>query len=585
MSACSYSNQRYRLLLVALLPLVGLGVMLGCGKPNPPSLAVVVVEPTPAGPAWFDDVTDQLGIDFTHDPGPLGAYPMQQIVGSGCAACDLDGDGRVDLLFLTNGGPQSSSTNKLYRQKFDGTFEDVTVGSGLDFAGYNMGVAIGDFNNDGKPDVLITQYTGVRLFLNRGGLKFTDVTAEMGIKNPLWATSASFVDYNRDGWLDLVVVNYVEYDPFYECAAPGGGRDYCNPKVFAPTCSKLFKNLGPDKTGRVRFEDVSFASNLGKLSGPGLGVTVADFDGDGWPDIFIANDGKPNHLWINQRDGTFAEEGISRGVAYTMTGQAYANMGIALGDVDNDGLFDLFVTHLGSETNTFWKQGPRGQFRDQTTPWGVAATDWRGTGFGTLMADFDLDGFVDLAIVNGRVSKGVSAASKATAQLLPPFWQPFGDRNQILANQGGRKFQDVSRQNPAFCGSANVGRGLACADVDGDGAPDLIVTSIGGRARVYRNVCPERGYWLSVRAFDPKLNRDAYGAVVTVHAGDQRWSRLINPSVSFLSSGSPLAHFGLGTATTLDRIEVLWPDGTREIFAGGKSDRALELRQGDGRKP
>jgi enediyne biosynthesis protein E4 len=556
------------------------GVVLGCTSAPQPTSSGPQPEPEPTGPAWFEDVTDRLGINFTQDPGQLGSYAMPQIVGSGCAACDLDGDGRPDLLFLTNGGAQSKSANKLYRQKPDGTFEDVSAGSGLDFPGRNMGVAIGDINNDGKPDVVITQFVGTRLFLNQGGMKFKDVTTEVGIRNPLWGASACFVDYDRDGWLDLVIANYLDYEPSWDCTSPGGGKDFCAPKTFAGTCSKLFRNRGPQPGGGAQFEDVSLAAGLGRLPGPGLGVVCADFDGDGWPDIFIANDGKPNHLWINQKNGTFTEEALSRGVAVTQMGAAYAGMGIALGDADNDGLLDLYVTHLTSETNTFWKQEPRGQFRDQTTAW-CSAAKWRGTGFGTLMADFDLDGFSDLAVVNGRVSKG----DPHPVAGINPFWEPYAERNQIFANEGGKRFRDVSPQNTPFCGTHNVARGLACADLDRDGAPDLVLTTSGGRARVYRNVCPNRGHWLAVRATDPKLNRDAYGAEITVRAGAALYLRVLNPAVSYLSSNSALTHCGLGAAASFEGIEVLWPDGTREVFPGGPADRLVELQKGSGRKP
>ncbi|HEX4612340.1 MAG TPA: CRTAC1 family protein [Urbifossiella sp.] len=526
-------------------------------------------------------MTDRLGINFTHDPGPTGSYLMPQIVGSGCAAHDLDGDGRPDLLFLTNGGPAAASRNKLYRQKADGTFEDVSAGSGLDFPGHNMGVAVGDYDNDGKPDVLITLYTGTRLFRNLGGMKFRDVTEEAGVRNPLWAAAAVFFDYDRDGRLDLFVVNYLDYDPSWDCTAPGGGKDFCAPKVFAGTCSKLFHNLGPGPDGAVRFEDATTPSGVGQLAGPGLGVTVADFDGDGWPDVFVANDGKANRLWINQRNGTFREEAISRGVAYTMGGQAFAGMGVAVGDADNDGLLDLYVTHLTAETNTFWKQGPRGQFRDETGAWAAAAAAWRGTGFGAVMADFDLDGFSDLAVVNGRVSKG----DRRPAPGLPAFWEPYAERNQVFAGDGGRRFRDVSLQNDPFCKTPNVGRGLSCADLDGDGAPDLVTMAVGGRARVYRNVCPDRGHWLAVRCLDPGLNRDALGAEVKVVAGERRWFRVVCPSVSYLSSNPATALFGLGRSEVYDRVEVGWPDGTREVFPGGRADRARHVRKGEGRAP
>jgi enediyne biosynthesis protein E4 len=532
------------------------------------------------GPAWFEDVSDRVGLDFVHDPGATDTYFMPQSMGSGCAFLDFDGDGLLDIYLLQDAGPDSRSVNRLYRQLPDHTFQDVTAGSGLDVAGHNRGVAVGDVNNDGRPDVLLTQYGGIKLFLNRGGGHFEDITAESGLFNPLWSMSAAFLDYDRDGWLDLVVVNYLDYDPKAECRAPDGQLDYCGPNSFPGVCSKLFHNQGARPTAQVRFEDVSFAAGLGRLPGPGLGVVSADFNGDGWLDIFVANDGQPNRLWINRRDGTFADEAMSRGVAYTVMGSAFAGMGVAVGDVNNDGLLDFFVTHLGIETNTLWKQGPRGQFCDETRRSGLANPRGHGTGFGTLLADFNNDGALDLALVNGRVIRGGSADDTSLG-----FWQPYAERNQFFVNDGTGKFQDRSAANPALCGHWNVGRGLAQGDFDNDGAPDLLVTTLGGRARLLRNVTPERGHWLKVRAIDPQRKRDAYGAEVLVRAGGRDYLRLISSAESYLCGSSPIAHFGLGAAAQVDSLLVTWPDGVREEFPGGAADRPIELCRGEGRTP
>ncbi|HWG45685.1 MAG TPA: VCBS repeat-containing protein, partial [Gemmataceae bacterium] len=385
------------------LAMIFLIVGLSCQRQSPS-----VPDREPTEPEWFEDVTKRVGLDFVHDPGPLdGKYFMPQIFGSGAALFDFDGDGRLDIYLLHNGGP-SGPRNRLYHQRRDGTFEDVSVGSGLDVAGHSMGVAVGDIDNDGRPDVLLTQYGGIRLFRNLGAGHFRENTADSALHNPAWATSAAFLDYDRDGWLDLVVVNYLDYDPSIACTSPVGEKDYCMPKVFAGRVSALFRNLGGE--GRIgRFADVTLASGLGRLPGPGLGVVCADFDGDGWPDIFVANDGQPNRLWLNQHNGTFQDEAVPRGVAYNGMGHAWAGMGVACADLDGDGLNDLFVTHLSGETNNLWKQGPRGLFTDRTGTAGLSTPRWRGTGFGVVAADFNQDGWLDLAVANGGVVRTAPA--------------------------------------------------------------------------------------------------------------------------------------------------------------------------------
>jgi hypothetical protein len=421
------------------------GLVPGCSKPaGDPS------QEEAEGPAWFEDVTDKVGLDFVHDAGPTGSYFMPQIMASGCAVFDFDNSGRLGLYLLQNGGPRSPNKNKLYRQLPNGRFQDISAGSGLDIAGHCTGVAIGDINNDGLPDVLVSQYGGIKLFLNKGRGRFIDVTREAGLETRGWASSAAFVDIDRDGWLDLVVVHYLDYDPTKDCSGSSGAKDYCHPNSFSGTVTRLFHNEGKQgftRSGAVAFKDITLSSGLGSAKGPGLGVLCADFNGDGWPDIFVANDLEANHLWINNGKGTyFTEEAWTRNVAFNAVGQAQANMGIAWGDVDGDGLPDLYVTHLNDEYHTLWKQGPRSFFQDQTAAAGLARPRWQGTGFGTCMADFDHDGALDIAVVNGRIRRADHAPEIPG---MANYWRSYAERNQLFANDGQGHFRDVSPQNPA----------------------------------------------------------------------------------------------------------------------------------------
>jgi hypothetical protein len=374
--------------LVLAVALVGL--MSGC-RPSSESSMPSAATAT----RWFEDVTGGSGLKFLHDSGATGSYFMPESIGSGGALFDFDNDGRLDIYLVHCVPPESNSANRLFHQEPDGHFRDVSQGSGLDVTGFGMGVAVGDVNNDGRPDVLLTEYGRTRLFLNRGGGKFSDVTATAGIENTRWATSASFFDYDRDGWLDLVIANYVDYSPTQKCPDSRGALEYCGPEKMAGTVTRLFRNLGrkpatpqlPKQDPRnesveaVRFEDVTVTSGLARKPGPALGVFCADFDGDRWPDIFVADDSQPNRLFINQRNGKFTEEAALRGLAHNALGGTAANMGIAPGDVNGDGLFDLFVTHLISEQPALWKQGPRGLFQDAAATMGLCTPSWRGTGF------------------------------------------------------------------------------------------------------------------------------------------------------------------------------------------------------------
>ncbi len=553
---------------------ISLAISSGCSPPAIPT----VDEPSAPRDPWFVDASDSSNLHFTHDPGPLdNRYFLPQIIGSGGAFLDANGDGLLDIYLVQNGGT-SGSKNQLFIQKAGGRFENASAGSGLDVAGYGMGVAVGDANNDGRPDIFLTQYGGDRLFLNTGDTKFREATQEANLLSTGWSTSASFFDYDRDGWLDLAVVNYLDLSTGKACMDAMGRPSYCHPSTFAGTVLQLYRNLGVDAAGNWRgFENRSIPSGVSRHPGPGLGILCVDLNDDGWPDIFAANDAKANHLWINRKDGTFKEEAALLGVAYNAQGQPQGNMGIAYGDTDGDGRDDLFVTHLSAEHHALWRKEARGHFIDRTAAAGLTRSKWRGTGFGTVLADFNCNSHLDLAIVNGAVWRIEGKTSG-------DYWSAYRERNQLFANDGRGDFRDISEDNPAFSGGEGVSRGLAVGDYDNDGALDLLVTQIGGKARLFRNVAPDRGHWLQVRALAAIAPRDAIGAIVLIRVGDKQLTRHVQPGFSYQTSNDPRVHFGLGAISRIEELRVTWPNGSIEVFPVESVDRTIAVREGQGRK-
>jgi enediyne biosynthesis protein E4 len=553
-------------------------VLAGCQRDSVKT-AGTPAGPVPGGTAWFEDITERTGLKFTHLTGTN--YFMADQIGSGVALFDYDNDQRLDIYLVQNGGTDSSGRNQLFHQEPNGTFPNASVGSGLDVIGRGMGAIAGDVNNDGWCDLVVTEYGAVRLFQNEGKGKFREVTREAGLDNPRWAAPASFIDFDRDGWLDLAVGNYIDYDPTHVCR-DGGHQEFCAPQAFGGTVTRLWRNATATPGATPRFEDRTESSGLTRAPGAALGMVCADFDGDGWPDIFCADDGRPNRLFLNRRDGTFAEEAASRGLAFNAMGATAANMGVAFGDVDGDGLGDLFVTHLTEEFHSLWKQGPRGLFADQVAAAGLQRQAWRGTGFGAVLADFNADGAPDLALANGLVRRLTPAHTPVTPE-MDAWWARYAQKAQLFVNDGTGRFDDRSPAETALCREARVGRSLAVGDLDGDGAPDLITCTIGGAVRLLRNVSAHRGHWLRVRLSDPaRGNRDAIGAEVVLVSGAKRYWAVLQPATSYLVSHEPVLHFGLGTATSVDSIEVLWPDGQKERFPGGTADRQMVLRVGEG---
>ena len=574
---------------------IGFVVLAGCG----PSGIVKNASPPKPDPAvesapFFEDVTKSTGLSFLHWCGDSGQYFLPEVMGSGVALFDYDKDGDLDI-FVVQGMPPAaaknkpgagrvpSATSRLFRQTAKGKFEDVTAAAGMeDQESYGMGVCVGDVNNDGWPDLFVSKYGSVRLFLNQEG-SFKDVTESAGIENSRWGTSTCFVDYDRDGWLDLFVVNYVDYHPSRRYIPVSGQEDYASPNLFSVAPARLFRNLSGEETGgNVRFRDVSFETGIDSKPGPGLGVVPADLSGDGWVDLYVANDAKANFLWVNRGGKSFVDEAISVGAAYDAAGAPQASMGVAAGDVDGDGRKDLFMTHIDGEYSTLYLQIAPGIFEDRTAAARLVAPTKVTTGFGTAFVDLDLDGDLDLLTANGRVRRKDSVPA---ATNLDDFWQPYAERNRIYLNDSG-VFAKVAAPKDDLLAEPRVTRGLAVGDIDNDGDLDLVTTEINGPARIFLNTAQRKGSWLLVRAIDPRYGgRDVYGATVTVVAGKKRWSRDVNPAFSYLSSNDPRAHFGLGNEAKFDRIEVLWPDGASETFEGGAAGSFLTLERGKGVQP
>lgn len=534
--------------------------------------------PSADGPQWFEDISAKSGVAFTHVVGTN--YFMADQIGSGVALFDFDNDGRLDLYLVQNGGTNSGARNQLFHQQPDGSFKNVSAGSGLELISRGMGAFAGDVNNDGLPDLLVTEYDAVRLFQNLGAGKFREVTRDAGLDNPRWAVPASFLDYDRDGWLDIVVGNYVDYDPTHICKDVRGQQEFCAPKAFGATVTRLWRNATTNAGAAPVFQDRTESSGIFRSPGVALGLVCADFDGDSWVDIFCSDDGRPNRLFINKRDGTFVDEATARGVAFNAMGATAANMGTAFGDVDGDGLADLFITHLTEEFHSLFKQGPRGTFADRIAEAGLQQQSWRGTGFGTVLADFNHDGALDLTSANGLIRRIVPGQTPV-APGTHPWWSRYAQKTQLFINDGQGKFRDISPSQSVLSGKACIGRSLAVGDLDNDGAPDLIVGAVGGPIQLFRNTAPNRGHWLKLRLLLPQQgNRDAIGAeAVVTAAGKNHWA-VLQPATSYLVSNDPALHFGIGPATSIDGIEVLWPDGSKETFPGGAADKLITLKKG-----
>ena len=547
----------------------------------------------PAG-EWFTDEAAASSLDFVHFNGAAGRFHYPELVPPGVGLLDYDNDGDLDV-YLVQGRmldadlkpedaliPPAGSgplSGRLYRNDLevgpDGArrlrFTDITAESGIEADGYGFGVAAGDVNNDGWTDLFLTNYGPDALYINRGDGTFTEEAGERGIVPTAgFGVSAAFVDYDGDGWLDLYVGHNVDYtlESGIECGTLADARDYCPPETYGGTPDHLYRN-----TGDGRFVDGSETALVGGRFGPALGVSTADFDGDGWIDIYVANDGTENLLWINQRDGTFRDTGLLSGAALSEMGMTEASMGVDAGDFDNDGDEDLFMTHLNGQGNNLYVNDGSGTFEDRSTGSGLGAGSLAYTGWGTTWFDFDNDGWLDLLVVNGTIT---ALPGRPAGQF------PYDQRRTLFRNLGGGRFADVTDQAGAVFGLSETGRGAAFGDVDNDGDIDVLVGNDAGPVRLLVNHAGQQRHWLGLR-LSGIGGRDMLGARVAVlRDGLATLWRRARSDGSYASANDPRVLVGLGDSDARPTVRVHWPDGAVEEWRDVEVDRWMTLRAGEG---
>ncbi len=542
------------------------------------------------GGAIFTDRAAEAGLVFTHVNGMTGKLYMPEMMGAGVALIDYDNDGRMDV-FLVQGGPlgpdakpdPAHGSRLFHNDSWTGPdgkrhlhFTDVTEKSGIRPAGYGMGVAVGDYDNDGYPDLYLTGLGWAQLWHNNGDGTFTDVTAKSGTANAHWGVSATFFDYDRDGWLDLYVGNYLNFSfaTAKPCRTAAGKLSYCGPVTADAVPGRLFHNRG-DGT----FEDVTARAGLLGAYGPGLGVVADDLDGDGWPDLYVANDESGNQLWINQHDGTFKEVALVAGCALSPDGNPQASMGIDAGDYDGDGRDDVVMDNLTGEGDALYRNLGGQLFDDGSLSSGLRQASLPFTGFGLAWLDYDNDSWLDLLEVNGAVL--AIEAQQAAGEPLP-----LRQTKQLFHNLGNGKFADVSREaGPAFA-FPEVSRGAAFGDVDNDGTPDVVVANNNGPARLLMNNLGGKAHWLGLRLLTGKPGRDALGARVEIlRPGQKSLWRRARADGSYASANDPRVLAGLADRPAVSGVVVHWPSGRIEAFDAGavKVDAYTTLREGTGK--
>jgi hypothetical protein len=526
----------------------------------------------------FTDVANRAGIRFLHDNAATPEKYLIETMGGGCAWLDFDQDGFADLYLVNSAAtaaykPQHPLRSALYRNNGDGTFTDVTERAGVGASGlFGMGVAVGDYDNDGFPDLLVLGYGRSILYHNNRDGTFSDVTAKAGVENRgRWASSAAWFDYDKDGVLDLVIANYVDWTPennFYCGDRSPGMRSYCHPDVYHGQAATLFHGNG-DGT----FTDVSRSSGVGVQPGNGLGVVTFDYDNDGWQDIFIANDGMPNHLFHNQADGTFREVAYKSGVAVSNDGQAEAGMGVDAADTTGTGRQDLFVTHLDLQLGRLFRNVGSLGFDDFTLLSGIGYDTYNLSGFGTRFLDYDNDGARDLFVANGHVLDNLERY-RANARYREP--------KLMFRNTGRGKFENMSLRLGPDLQAPRVSRGAAAGDFDNDGDIDILISNNGESPQLLRNDGGNSNHWLEILLIGTKSNRDAVGARVKVTAGDLMQYEERKGGMSYQSAQDPRLHFGLGNRTQVDELEVVWPSGSVTKLEKLHADRIIAIKEGTG---
>jgi hypothetical protein len=522
-------------------------------------------------PIVFTDATAQAGIKFVHNSGRAGQKFLPETMGSGVAWFDADGDGWADILFINSKDwtPRGrKSLPALYRNNRDGTFTDITTGSGLDVEMYGLGVAVGDYDNDGRDDVYITAMEGDRLFHNEGHGKFRDVTKSAGIANAGFGTSAAWVDYDRDGKLDLFVANYVQWTAKDDrwCSLDGKTKSYCTPVAYKGAASKLYRNLGNGK-----FEDVSKKAGVADPNSKSLGVAVLDYNGDGWPDLFVSNDTEPNKLYRNNRNGTFTEEGVAAGVAFGEDGAARGAMGVDSADYGRSGRPDLLVGNFSNQMLGLYRNEGGGLFVDEAPSSVVGRASLQTLTFGAFFFDYDLDGYPDIFAANGHIEEQIGRAQpKIQYKEAPLLFHNLGER-------GKGQFENATAGMGAVFNRPVVARGAAYADYDHDGDLDILVTTNDGPAYLFRNDGGNRNNWISIRLVGRKSNRDGIGAVVRVASKSGRQWNAVHSGSSYCSQSDLALTFGLGGDPAVEAIEIEWPSGEKQKLGSVPANQFLTI--------